>query len=207
MSVELHVFMLSSRLPSSDRWQAAVAEASLPIELDEAFDPREDSGAWPVKYYGPDDLEDSSFELYVNNRVDLAELELAIREHLPMADKVVTLRVGGDVVELTCAMFAAAALVRSCGGVLWDEAREDALPFDEIVDEARAAARSARSNDYLMLKPTTYARRKPVEVTPYMEGWLQCPGCERRFAMYDPHRWDGERHKMCGQRIVVNEGS
>jgi hypothetical protein len=203
MSVELTVFMRSSDLPSRDRWQAAVDEAGLPIVLGEGYDPTQDSGAWPVRFSGLKEDEDSGFELYLDNRVDRRELETPIQANLPTADKVVTLRVGADEIELACALFAAAALVQGFGGVFWDADHESPFPFQKLVDEARACARAQRSNDYLSLKPSTHAKRSPVEVAPYMEGWLQCPGCDRRFAMYDPSRWDGEKHLMCGQQITV----
>jgi hypothetical protein len=36
-------------------------------------------------------------------------------------------------------------------------------------------------------------------------GWLKCPGCRRRFAMYDKRAWTGRRHR-CGQKIDITKG-
>ena len=34
-------------------------------------------------------------------------------------------------------------------------------------------------------------------------GWLECPGCRRRFATYDKHAWTGRRHR-CGQKVDIH---
>lgn len=35
-------------------------------------------------------------------------------------------------------------------------------------------------------------------------GWVECPGCHRRFATHDKHAWTGRRHR-CGQRINLRD--
>jgi hypothetical protein len=42
-------------------------------------------------------------------------------------------------------------------------------------------------------------------VRPYREGWIQCPCCGWRFALHDKSSWAGEKHRKCGQRLVIDD--
>ena len=42
-------------------------------------------------------------------------------------------------------------------------------------------------------------------VRPYREGWVQCPCCGWKFALWDTSYWDGEKHRKCGQRLVIDD--
>ncbi len=35
------------------------------------------------------------------------------------------------------------------------------------------------------------------------DDWVLCPACSRQFKLTDPNRWDGTRHRSCGQRLLV----
>jgi hypothetical protein len=42
----------------------------------------------------------------------------------------------------------------------------------------------------------------PAEVVPHTPGWVRCPFCRKYFSLTD-YSWNGERHRTCGQRLVV----
>ena len=42
-----------------------------------------------------------------------------------------------------------------------------------------------------------------MSVVPYIEGWIRCPNCSRKFALKDKNAWTGQRHIRCGQKITV----
>jgi hypothetical protein len=55
----------------------------------------------------------------------------------------------------------------------------------------------------------TVARKRPAEdnppvaVMPYQPDWVCCPGCQKRFTYAGDYSWDGERHRTCGQRLII----
>lgn len=46
-----------------------------------------------------------------------------------------------------------------------------------------------------------------IAVSPYIPGWVRCPGCGVRFSLDNPASWTGERHQTCGQCLHVEEAS
>jgi len=46
----------------------------------------------------------------------------------------------------------------------------------------------------------------PAHTTPYRENWVKCPQCRWRFPLEEPY-WNGERHRPCGQRIIIDQSS
>jgi hypothetical protein len=44
----------------------------------------------------------------------------------------------------------------------------------------------------------------PANAVQASSGWVTCPYCDIRFALYNPSSWDGEKHKRCGQRLIID---
>jgi hypothetical protein len=44
----------------------------------------------------------------------------------------------------------------------------------------------------------------PVTVTPFRPNWVQCSHCGKTFSLRNAQSWTGERHKTCGQRLIIS---
>lgn len=96
--------------------------------------------------------------------------------------------------------FAACSLAATLGGRI--------LPLDGDEVEAALATDYARilleTDKRLSAKhvsPGQYSDEPVRSASTCRPGWIQCPGCERKFSLRDKTVWDGERHVPCGQRI------
>ena len=201
-SVELNLFLERESLPTQEQWQSAVASAGFPIVMSQEFSPQSDSGHWPVRFTGASVESDSGFEYYLDGTPDFGRFDQSVLSAAPTADVVITFRTGGDPVELACGLYAAAALMKTAAGLLWDPQSDAHLSIPEAIAEAESAIRDLKLNEYLFLKPDKCAKRAPIEVETCVPGWVKCPGCNRRFALKDPNVWDGKKHLSCGQKII-----
>ena len=52
MALELHIFILESRVPSRDDWQQAIEQLGFPTVLESSLDLRRDTGFRPTTYKG-----------------------------------------------------------------------------------------------------------------------------------------------------------
>ena len=202
MSVELNLFLEQTALPTQQQWQDSIASAGFPIVLSQDFSPQADSGHWPVQYTGAGAEGNSGFEYYLDGKSEFDSFDQSVLSAAPTADAVITFRTGGDIVELACGLYAAAALMKIAGALLWDPQSDALLTVSEAVTEAESAIRNLKADEYLFLKPTKCAKRAAVEVETCVPGWVKCPGCNRRFALKDPNKWDGKKHLSCGQKII-----
>jgi len=48
------------------------------------------------------------------------------------------------------------------------------------------------------------SRDQQRPANPDSEGWILCPHCRTRFTIRDKGRWDGERHRSCAGRILLD---
>ena len=50
-----------------------------------------------------------------------------------------------------------------------------------------------------------YFAEDPPEASSEIDslGWLTCPNCGWRFATHHADAWTGQRHMLCGQRILI----
>ena len=129
MSIELHIFLHDSRIPSRDAWQHTIEDMSFPTVLDSALDIREHSGFSPTIYAG----QPTGFEFYL----ELTQETLSSYPHIAgivgARDKCATFRWGGDLMEMAAAISAAAALMKLADGIYYYPDDDVVLGADEAV--------------------------------------------------------------------------
>ena len=135
MSIELHIFMNDSQVPTRDRWQQAIDQLGFPTTLDPTLDLRNDTGFSPTKFRG----QDTGFEFYLEPAADILSDFEHIAAQVGSRDQCATFRWGGDVLECGAAISAAAALAQVADGIYF-------YPDDGIVYDA-AEAVVATKND------------------------------------------------------------
>ena len=133
MSVEIHIFVADSQVPSRDAWQQAIEEAGFPVVLGASLDLRKDSGFSPVSYNG----QASGFELYLDDAESYLESYPHIAEQVWTRDKCVSFRWGGDIAEANAAMSCGAALTRLTGGIYFDTETDRVFMADEVLEGIR----------------------------------------------------------------------
>src|SRR5205823_49885 len=106
MSMELHIFMQDSRVPSREDWQRAIEQLGFPTVLDSSFDIRRDRRFIPATYQG----EPTGFEFYLEPATDVLSGSPHITPKVGDRDKCVTFRWGSNETECAAALSAAAAL-------------------------------------------------------------------------------------------------
>jgi len=128
MSIELHVFISDSRVPTRDEWQRQIEQLAFPTVLDTTLDVRHDTGFSPTIFEG----RSTGFEFFLEPAADV----LASYEHIAAKvdgrDLCATFRWGGDLAECGAAISAAAALTKMADGVYF-------YPDDDVLysgDEA-----------------------------------------------------------------------
>lgn len=78
MSVDLHVYLSRSRMPSAEQWSTAVRDAGYSAYISQDFDVEKHAGFLPCEYEG----KDSGFEYYAGalNHCDIEDMELEPNE-------------------------------------------------------------------------------------------------------------------------------
>lgn len=133
MSIELHIFLDDSRVPSPEAWQRAIDQLGFPAVLDPSLDLRKDTGFIPTTYDG----KTTGFELYLEPAATVLSAYASITPSVGERDKCVTFRWGSDLTECAAAMSAAAALAKLTDGIYFYP--DDDLLYDP--DEAIEATR------------------------------------------------------------------
>jgi len=133
VSVELHIFLEPSRLPTRDRWQHELQRAGIPLVLQPPFNPQLDSGFCPATYRNAP----AGFEYYAYSARDVAVLadNPHIVSHLGNRNLCATFRWGADLDGMSAALAAAATLAKLSDGIYY-------YPDDGIIygaDEALQA--------------------------------------------------------------------
>src|SRR6185312_4233262 len=100
MSLELHIFIQYSQVPSRDAWQQAIEEAGFPTVLDQTLDLRRDTGFTPTTYKG----QATGYEFYLEPAAGLIEAYPHIAEQVGNRDMCATFRWGGDLAECAAAI-------------------------------------------------------------------------------------------------------
>ncbi len=113
MSFDLSVHFPTGRMPSPERWQAAIAEREFPLKIDTEFDVAALSGWLPCEYQG----KPGGFE-YLYSLLGADELrELEIPESFPCQ---IMFSTHSAKEEFLSAAVAAAVLAEMTGGLLVD---------------------------------------------------------------------------------------
>ncbi|MFO0826574.1 MAG: hypothetical protein U0572_00350 [Phycisphaerales bacterium] len=133
MSLELHIFMPDSRVPSRDTWQQAIEQLGFPTILDASLDVRNDTGFSPTSFRG----QSTGFEFYLEPAADILSSYSHIAPRVRGRDTCATFRWGGDMMECGAALSAAAALAHVADGIYF-------YPADDIVYDAAEAVAATR---------------------------------------------------------------
>ena len=116
MSMEVHIFLKKSDLPSLSAWQQTLRETDFPVGLHPTFDPIKDSGFVPTKM---GELE-TGFEYFLSPKDEVVSSYPDLVGAVQSFDTAVTFSWGGDLAECAAALAAAAALATSSSGVMYD---------------------------------------------------------------------------------------
>ena len=133
MSLELHIFMQDSRVPSREAWQQAIEQLSFPTVLYPTLDVRKDTGFSPTTYKG----QDTGFEFSLEPAADILASYSHITPRVGSRDKCATFRWGGDMTECAASLSAAAALTKLTDGIYF-------YPDDDIIYGADEAVEATR---------------------------------------------------------------
>lgn len=138
MSIELHIFMHESRVPTRETWQRAIEQIGFPTVLDEALDVQKDTGFSPTIYA----QQPTGFEYSLESALDVLSDYPHIADRVGDRNRCATFRWGGDLNEMAAALSAAAALTKLTDGIYY-------YPDDDILygaDEALEATRTDLSS-------------------------------------------------------------
>ncbi len=133
MSLELHVFMRDSRVPSRETWQQAIEQSGFPTVLEQSLDLRRDTGFRPTTYKG----QSTGFEFSLGPAADILSSYSHITPKVGSRDKCATFRWGGDLTECAASLSAAAALTKLTDGIYF-------YPDDDILYSADEAVEATR---------------------------------------------------------------
>ena len=133
MSLELHIFMPDSRVPSREAWQQAIEQLGFPTVLDTTLDVRKDTGFSPTTYKG----QSTGFEFSLDPAADILSSYSHITPQVGSRDQCATFRWGGDMTECAASLSAAAALTKLTDGIYF-------YPDDDIIYGADEAVEATR---------------------------------------------------------------
>ena len=133
MSLELHIFLQNSQVPSRDAWQGAIEEAGFLTILEPTLDLRRDTGFRPTSYKG----QATGYEFYLEPAAGILEAYPHIAKKVGSRDVCATFRWGGDLVECAAAISSAAVLTELADGIYF-------YPDDDIIRTAENVVEATR---------------------------------------------------------------
>jgi len=132
VSVDQFAFLREADLPSTSRWQAALNELGIDLQLDPTVEPSVHSGYWPARLGG----QEAGFEYFGGSIPDA--FGAPPPDGLNGRDYVVNLVTHSDVHELRYAMYAASALATVCDGLCFDEETGGLTSASAVLQEAHS---------------------------------------------------------------------
>ena len=139
MSLELYVAIPAICDPSAKDLSAAVAAFELPIILENSFNLKSVDGFQPAAFNG----EQTGAEISIEDKAEVFDMYPDFAEAAPQLDRVVTLRWGGDFLEMAFANGIAAAIAKACGGVIYEPQGGTVMSIEEAIAEAKSSAQLA----------------------------------------------------------------
>lgn len=133
MSLELHIFIKDSKVPSRDDWQQAIDDAGFPTVLDLSLDLRRDTGFRPTIYKE----QATGYEFCLEPAAGILESYSHLAEQVGGRDMCATFRWGGDLMECAAAISSAAALTKLADGIYF-------YPDDDIIRTAEDVVETTR---------------------------------------------------------------
>ncbi|MGH9228759.1 MAG: hypothetical protein ACRD07_08525 [Acidimicrobiales bacterium] len=134
VSVDQFVFLRKADMPSTSRWQAALDQLGIDLQLNPTLDPSVHSGYWPALLGD----HDSGFEYLCGSIPDA--FGAPPPDGLNGRDYVINLVTHSDLRELRCAMYAASALAVACDGLCFDEETGGLTSASAVLQEAHSIA-------------------------------------------------------------------
>jgi hypothetical protein len=135
MSIELHIFLEKSKVPTRDLWQAEIERLGFPAVIDSPFDLQRDTGFRPASYEGAA----TGFEFYLESSKTIIESYPHVAPHVGNRDVCATFRWGGDLAEMGAASAAAASLAKLTDGIYFH-------PDDDLLYTADEALKATRTD-------------------------------------------------------------
>jgi hypothetical protein len=133
MSVELHIFLRDSQVRTVDIWQAAIDQAGFPTALDRELNVQAHTGFLAASYKG----KSTGFEFDLGQTADILAIYPHIARQVDDRGTCATFRWGGDFLEMSAALSAAASLARLTDGIYF-------YPDDDIIYDADEAMHATR---------------------------------------------------------------
>jgi hypothetical protein len=133
MSIELHVFMQDSRVPSRDAWQEAIVESGFPTVLDPSLNLRQDTGFRPTTYKE----QSTGYEFYLGPSAGILSNYKHLKSQVGNRDICATFCWGGDLMECAAALSSAAALTKLTDGIYF-------YPDDDVIYTAADVVEATR---------------------------------------------------------------
>lgn len=142
MSVDLHVFLKDSLVPSAQDWQRAVHAAGFELTLYENFPVREHSGFLPVVYKN----HETGFEFDLSLASTIVADYPIITGHIEGFDLVATFRWGGNIRQGIAAIIASAVLTNLSDGMLFDPQDNTFVNKGDVLKVARQSVQELESH-------------------------------------------------------------
>jgi len=116
MSMELHVLLSSSKLPTVPEWQTAIHVHGFDLVLDPILNLHTDAGFTPAAWKG----QKTGFEFDLSPASDIADSYRTVADVLEGRDRSANFRWGSDLSECAAATIAAAVLTTMSEGIFYD---------------------------------------------------------------------------------------
>jgi hypothetical protein len=133
MSIEIHVLLKNSNIPSVAQWQQAIHAAGFDLMLDHTFSVREHSGFLLATYKGIE----TGFEFDLSNNSDIISTYSDVVAHIENRDLSANFRWGGRLTECVAALIASAILAKLSDGIVYDPQSETFETGDEALRSVR----------------------------------------------------------------------
>ncbi len=116
MAIELHIFMVESRVPGRDYWQSVIEQLGFPVVIVTPIDLRTETGQIRATFHG----KPTGFEVYLEPAANvLIGYPPQVAKKVGNRELCVTFRWGSDVAECAAALCASAALAKIGDGIYY----------------------------------------------------------------------------------------
>jgi len=197
MSHQLTVVLSGQSIPSPDAINQELSALDLPCQVSPQASLAPSSGSFSATLT----TSSQTCEIQFEDSDWLSEIS-ELRQRAGDRDRCIDFILGSDMVECALVSAIAAALSSLCSAIVYYQPDDLYSTTEENVAEAKLAIQNIKRDEFYSLTPSKYAKRKPRKVETFIPGWIQCPGCSRKFSLSDPNVWDGTKHLSCGQKII-----
>jgi hypothetical protein len=134
MSIELHIFIHDSSVPTREAWQQAIEELGFPTVLDATLKVERQTGFLPTVYDG----RWTGFEFDLGPAAEVLSCYPQIAPIVGDRKACATFRWGGDLIEMAAALSSAAALTKLTNGIYYYPNDDIVYGADEVVEATRS---------------------------------------------------------------------